>query len=389
VRYQQIFGVWRSLKILTLNYEFPPIGGGGGRVSQQIAAQLARRGHEVKVHTSWLPGLPRRFRQEGYEVIRALALRLRADTCTVPQMAAYVLCSQITALRLCLAWRPDVIHAHFAVPTGAVAWWLHRLLGIPYVLTIHLGDVPGGYPQQTGRIFGVIKPLTNPIWHSAKSITAVSNHVAQLSRIAYGLPVSVVHNGIDLERGFSQPAPPHDPLRMVFAGRFNRQKNLDFLINGLHGISRDNWRLDLLGDGPEMQRLVVLVRELDLTERIKFHGWVDPERVNEVMGVSDILLMPSISEGLPVVGLNALAHGLVIIGSNTGGINDLVRHGVNGWLGPVNDLATFVGLLDRGLGAGKEELRAMKQASCELAKQFDLKDITLKYERILMEAAEL
>ena len=83
--------------------------------------------------------------------------------------------------------KPDVIHAHFAVPTGAVAWAAHRVTGIPYVLTAHLGDVPGGVPEQTGALFRWIQPLTVPIWKDAAATTAVSSFVAGLGKKAYGL----------------------------------------------------------------------------------------------------------------------------------------------------------------------------------------------------------
>jgi len=375
------------LKILILNYEFPPIGGGGGKVAEQIAACLAQRGHEVKVHTSWLAGLPRRTQQDGYSLIRSFAFRRKPDRCTVPEMAGYVLASCFSALILCAKWKPDVIHAHFAVPTGAVAWWLNKLLGIPYMLTTHLGDVPGGFPQQTDRIFRKIKPLTNPIWRSAAAITAVSDHVRELSGKAYQIPVVTVHNGIDLSARPDQPPPLHEPRRFIFAGRFNKQKNLDFLIRAFGKVDGPDWRLDLLGNGPEMERLVALVERLGLAGRITFHGWVTTQRVDEFMRNSDILLIPSIMEGLPMVGLNALANGLVIIGSDTGGVRDIVRQGENGWLGPVNDLDGLVALLNKALRATPEEMMAMKAASHALAESFALEGIADKYEQILIRSA--
>lgn len=87
------------MKILVLCYEYPPIGGGGGRVAAQVAKELARRGHEVRVLTAGMSHLPRRFDDEGVEVIRIPSFRRREDTCTVPEMALYLLTSFFPALR--------------------------------------------------------------------------------------------------------------------------------------------------------------------------------------------------------------------------------------------------------------------------------------------------
>jgi hypothetical protein len=75
-----------------------------------------------------------------------------------------------------------VIHAHFAVPTGALAFPVSRLTGIPYVLTAHLGDVPGGVPEQTAHLFRLVNPLARILWKSAARVTAVSSFVAGLAR---------------------------------------------------------------------------------------------------------------------------------------------------------------------------------------------------------------
>ena len=72
-------------------------------------------------------------------------------------------------MKLAREWKPDLIHVHFAVPAGALAWILRRLTGIPYVLTAHLGDVPGGVPEKTGRWFRWIYPFTPPIWKKSEA----------------------------------------------------------------------------------------------------------------------------------------------------------------------------------------------------------------------------
>ena len=103
------------------------------------------------------------------------------------------------------------------------------------------------------------------------------------------------------------------------------------------------------------------------------------------METANILVLPSLSEGLPVVGMQALAAGLAILGSDVGGISDLVQPGYNGFLVPVNDTTAFterlVSMLDPGV------LAVMKQASRQLASNFDLPHLARRLESILTASA--
>ena len=176
------------MRILVLNYEFPPLGGGGGQIAADFCRYLASFGDEVQVHTSRHHSLPAREARDGYTIIRSFALRRRLHTCTVPEMAAYLVPTLVPTLKHVYAWKPDVIHVHFAVPTGVIAWVIHQLTGIPYVLSVYLGDVPGGVPEQTDHLFKWIKPLTTPIWKAAAAVIAPATHIRHLAQQHYDVP---------------------------------------------------------------------------------------------------------------------------------------------------------------------------------------------------------
>ena len=182
------------MRILVLCYEYPPLGGGGGRVAAQVAAALVERGHEVRFITGGMPHLPKRSVIDGVEVIRVRSGRKKEDTCTVLEMLFWVVAAFPIALRESWQWKPEVMHAHFAVPTGFVAWLVHLFTRIPYILTAHLGDVPGGVPEQTERLFKIVKPFTIPLWRAAAQVTAVSSFVASLAKAAYGLTPKTILN---------------------------------------------------------------------------------------------------------------------------------------------------------------------------------------------------
>lgn len=374
------------MKILVVNYEYPPIGGGGGRVAAQVAGGLARRGHEVRVQTSRVRGLPpREVSPDGVDVRRVFSFRRRADTCSVPEMAGYVLTNVPPVLRAVRQWRPDVMHVHFAVPTGPVAWAAHRLTRTPYVLTAHLGDVPGGAPEQTERLFRVVKPFTRPIWRDAAAVTAVSSHVASLAKAAYGLEARVIFNGIATRAERIPDADPRGILRMVFAGRMSVQKNPVFLGRVLSALRRRPWRAVFLGDGPLRGVLEAELRRGGVAGQCELRGWADAGSVRAVMDTSDLLVMPSLSEGLPVAAIEAASRGLAIAGSAIPGLADVLQDGVNGWSLPVSAEAEWKHALETAL-ENRDDLRRRQEASLRMAEKFDLPGILDAYEETLAAA---
>ena len=155
------------MRILVLIHEYPPVGGGGGRVAQDLCESLAKRGHTLKVLTAHFAELAEVEEPlPGLTLYRLKSMRREAFRAGLPAMAGFVGAALLKGLEVARAWKPDVIHVHFAVPGGAAAWLLSKLSGVPYVLTAHLGDVPGGVPEKTGKWFKWIFPLTPPIWRT-------------------------------------------------------------------------------------------------------------------------------------------------------------------------------------------------------------------------------
>ena len=376
------------MRILVFVHEYPPVGGGGGKVAQEVARGLAARGHEVRVLTAHHAGLPRCETDGGVEVFRLRSCRREAYRADLRAMGCYVAAAALAGWRMARRWKPDVLHAHFAVPAGAAAWAVTRLTGTPYVLTAHLGDVPGGAPEKTGRWFRWIFPFTRPIWRGVAQITAVSAFTRRLAQAHYPVNIRVIPNGVDVEalrpRAFRLHWPPH----ILFAGRFMPQKNPLQIVRTLARLRDLPWRCTMLGDGPLRAEMEAAVRAEGLEGRVAFPGWVTPEEVLAWFDEGDILFMPSRSEGLPVVGVQALAKGLAIVAGKVGGFLDVVAEGENGFLIPPEDTAAAAEAL-RALLTEPERLRAFREASLRRARRFDLQVVVAAYEEVLTQASAL
>ena len=372
------------MKVLVLCYEYPPVGGGGGRMAHNVGSALVRRGHEVRVQTVRMPDLPAHEVRDGVEIFRTSGFRHRADFCTVPEMAGYLATSFLPSLRHIREWRPDIVHAHFAVPTGALALACKVLAGVPYVLTAHLGDLPGGNPDQTGGLFRVLNPFIKPIWNDAAGISASSSFAARLAHEAYGVEPRIILNGIFMQGKRVAAARPSSPLELVAIGRFNPQKNFPWMINALAGCDFP-WRLSLIGDGSQRGEIETAVRVAGVGDRVNLMGWVAESAMREVLSKSDVLLMPSTSEGNPVAAIEALKHGVAILGSDIGGLSDLVEHGTNGFAVPIATPEMFREKL-AWLAAHPDSLHKMKAASLEAADRFDLEKIAADFESLLSDS---
>jgi glycosyltransferase involved in cell wall biosynthesis len=298
-------------------------------------------------------------------------------------MAGYLVTSFLPVVRHLREFRPDIIHAHFAVPTGPLALMASVLGRAPYVITTQLGDVPGAIPEQTDRLFRWLNPAIRPVWRHAAAITTVSKFVADLAEKAYGRRPDLIPNGVDLRDRPALPvqAVPASRPRLLFVGRFNPQKNLPFLLRVLAELKGLPWTLDLVGNGEDGPVLKRFADDRQLWDRVRFHGWLQRADVDAMLAGSDALVFPSTVEGLPLALLEALKFGLAIVASDLPPLRDLVEEGRNGLLLEPDDAENWITQL-RKLLADPAALLAMRRESWKMAARFDLEKIAGEYERV-------
>jgi glycosyltransferase involved in cell wall biosynthesis len=159
------------------------------------------------------------------------------------------------------------------------------------------------------------------------------------------------------------------------------QKNPLLAIAALARIAREPWQLDVIGDGPLADAMKAAAANHALTPKIHWSGWLDEAGVRQKMEESDVLLMPSLQEGLPMAAVEALWHGLAIIGSRIGGLNDVISDTKNGCLCDLNP-ESFAEAI-RELIRSPDSLLSMKKESLTLARHFDFARCVASYENTL------
>lgn len=296
----------------------------------------------------------------------------------MPAMIGFVLAASKYCLFDCKDFKPDLIHVHFAVPNGPVAMLASRRFKVPYVITAHLGDIPGASPEKTAKWFRYIFPFTKTIWKKAAKVIAVSRYSRRMAVRSYDVPVDVIPNGIDYDKICNRDFKRHDKPRIVFAGRFVPQKNLIQIVKVLARLKDYEWNCVLIGDGQDREMITRAIFENDLQNRFQFTGWKTPEEVIEIFHDSDILFLPSTSEGLPVVGIQAMSSGLALVLSDAGGNPEIVDQNCNGMVNEPHDTDGFVRDMKKLL-SDPDLLFEMRQYSLEKAKSFDIGNMAVKY----------
>ena len=369
------------MRILVLIHEYPPIGGGGGRVAQDIAHGLVKLGHQVHVLAPYMRGQTQSSSDQGVNLIRIPSFRRKEFVGDLLAMSGYLFAGFFAGLWLIFRMRPQIIHVHFAVPAGLLAWVLSKLTGIPYVLTSHLGDVPGGIPEKTDRWFRWIYPFTPRIWRDAAAVTAISDFTRHLALLHYPVEIAVIPNGIEVDWLSEDVFEINKPLQIMFAGRFVHQKNPVLIPQILYALRDLDWHCVMIGDGELRDEVIQQIALLGLEDRFTLPGWVSSEKVVNILKQSDILFLPSRVEGIPLIGLQSLANGLAIVASRVGGIIEMVDDGLNGFLHAPDDVQGFIESL-RGLLTNPVLLLKTKKASREHSHKFDISHILREYERI-------
>lgn len=359
------------MNLLLINYEYPPLGGGAGKATAAIAREMAALGHRVRVLTSAYRGLSAREEQNGYTVIRSPALRRRPDRSTPVEMISFLLGALPVALRESRRERPDASIAFFGIPSGPVAYLLRLIYGVPYLISLRGGDVPGFQPYDLAAYHRITRPVIRWLWKRSAGVVANSAGLRDLAQqTAPDLPIHVIPNGIDLA-----PFPPPNRSSnasatpcLLFVGRVVQQKGLNYLLEALATLDLP-FTLRIAGDGDQRAWLEDLACRLGLADRAAFLGWQSREELAYHYAHADVFVLPSLDEGMPNVVLEAMACGLPVVATSVPGCVELVTPGENGLLVPPRDPAALAGAL-RLLLADSDLRRRMGQAGYRRAQGY-------------------
>lgn len=311
----------KKLKILMLNHEFPPVGGGASPVTYELCKQLAVMGHHVDVVTMHYGKTPRFESVDGFNVYRTPAIRHKPDICHTREMATYLPGAILKTLKLAKKNKYDIIHCHFIVPGAPLAWLISRITKIPFIVTCHGSDVPGYNPDRFGLVHKMIMPAWRFLVKHSDMLISPSISLKKLIESRYpSVDVQVIPNGIN--SSFYESAKKQKKILMC--SRLLPRKGFQYVIEALKDTDI-GWQLDIIGDGPfrsELEKLAAGSKTV-----INFWGWLDKtdEKFAELYRDAAVFVFPSEAENFPTVLLEAMSAGMAVITTTAGGCPEVVK----------------------------------------------------------------
>lgn len=367
--------VQESIRVLLVNYEYPPIGGGAGHVTYNVAKNLVKLGVDVHVLTSHWVKAGRPYAADGVAVHSVPSYRKGIHELGVGGLVSYIYFGSRMLRRLTKRYTYDLIHFFCSIPSGLISGFSNR---VPYVVSLQGFDIPG-YQQSESRLFEQItKGLNKRILKQARAVTAVSNSLKEKASVV--MPVSdirVIHNGINLKAFPFQPKPPFKPFRLVCIARLTRLKRVELLIRAVAELADDDLEVSIIGDGYERNKLVNLAQRLKVNERIRFLGYQPHLELPTILNQSHVFVLPSVGESFGIVFLEAMACGLPVIAAHSHAVPEVVTSN-EGILVEPGDLDSLCAAI-RKLKTDRELYGSFAENAVLRAKQFDWVVISNQY----------
>jgi L-malate glycosyltransferase len=365
-----------------------PTFGGSGIVATELGKALSKKGHEIHFITYSEPVRLGELRKNiFYHEVRTSDYPLFKFT-PYEQVLTSKLVDVVKFERL------DLLHVHYAIPHASAAYMAQQILKdqgveIPFVTTLHGTDITlvGKDPS--------FEPVINFSINKSNRVTAVSENLKKETFELFDIKnnIEVIPNFICLKEYkldnndyYKKRFAPNNEKVICHVSNFRKVKRIDDVIIAFEGISKEmDVKLLLVGDGPERARLEQISRNSKFSKNIFFLGSL--KSTKEVLNISDLFILPSSKESFGLSALEAMACGVPVIASDSGGIPEVISHGKSGLLNSVGDTYQMTKNALKLL-SNESLLNRFKTNAYQQAMKFDIEVILPKYEKLYEKCVE-
>ena len=364
-----------------------PTFGGSGVVATELGLELARRGHEIHFITYSQP-------------VRLALLNpnLHYHEVHVPEYPLfhyqpYELALSSKLVDMVKLHGIELLHVHYAIPHAYAGYMAKKMLKeqgikIPMVTTLHGTDITlvGNHP--------FYKPAVSFSINHSDVVTSVSQALKDDTYKLFDIKrdIEVIPNFIEVDKKkLEENSPCHRSMMatekqkiITHISNFRKVKRIPDVIRIFNEVQKVMpAKLMLVGDGPEKEPAEKLCDELGLADKVIFFG--NSNEINEILCFSDLFLLPSETESFGLAALEAMANGVPVISSNTGGLPEVNREGYSGYLADVGDVETMA---KRAISILEDDeiLLKFKNNTLKVAQEFDIQNIVPLYERLYKKA---
>lgn len=366
-----------------------PTFGGSGVVATELGLELARRGHEIHFITYSQP-------------VRLALLNpnVHYHEVNVPEYPLfhyqpYELALSSKLVDMVKLYKIEVLHVHYAIPHAYAGYMAKQMLknegiNLPMITTLHGTDITlvGNHP--------FYKPAVTFSINKSDYVTSVSQSLKDdtLKLFKIKNKIKVIPNFIELDKVKKDPlAPCHRSVMakeneriVTHISNFRKVKRISDIIKIFYNIQKVMpAKLMMVGDGPEKEKAEILCQELGIHDKVIFFG--NSNEIDKILLLTDLFLLPSETESFGLAALEAMACGVPVISSNSGGLPEVNFDGFSGYLSNVGDVDEMA---SNAIKILKDDavLNEFKNNALEVAKKFDIKNILPIYEALYQRAID-
>ncbi len=364
-----------------------PTFGGSGVVATELGTELARRGHEIHFITYKQPVR-----------LELLANHIHFHEVHVPEYPLfkyqpYELALSSKLVDVVKLHKIEVLHVHYAIPHAYAGYMAKKMLEeegftLPMVTTLHGTDITlvGNHP--------FYKPAVTFSINKSDVVTSVSKSLKEDTLRLFDIqtPIEVVPNFINLEKHLQSEysecqreiMADEDEFIVTHVSNFRKVKRIDDVVKVFYEIQKKlPAKLIMVGEGPEKEAAEDTCHELGIEEKVIFLG--NSDEVYKILCFTDLFLLPSEKESFGLAALEAMACGVPVISTNTGGLPEVNQQGVSGYLSNVGDVEDMTQNALKIL-SDKTTLENFKQQARKTASQFDIHKIVPVYEKLYIQS---
>ena len=369
----------KSLKIGLVCY---PTFGGSGIVATELGKALAEKGHEIHFITYSKPVRMDWFTKNMYYH------EVSVSDYPLFEYAPYELLLSSKLVDVAINQKLDILHVHYAIPHASAAFSAQQILktrniDLPFITTLHGTDI---------TLLGKDKsfqPVIEFAINQSDAVTAVSESLREDTYQFFDIKkdIEVIPNFIDpslyrfaedieLRAQFAEK----DEVIITHISNFRKVKRVDDVIRIFEGVQQQlSAKLLMVGDGPELHQVKNLARELGISDKVFFLG--KSKRIEQITSISDVFLLPSETESFGLVALEAMASGVAVVSSNVGGLPEVNKDGLTGFLNEVGDIEGMIASVLTIL-KDKDTLARFKTNALKHSQNFELNKIVPVYENL-------
>lgn len=331
------------MKILFLNYEYPPLGGGAGVATEALLKEWANSDDlEVHLVTAAVGNTIQHIQIRDSVYVHRVPIGKdpeKLHSQSLWDIFVYTIQAWFFLQRLIRQENKkqkfDVTLAFFTVPCGFLAYLLKIFYRIPYVISLRGADVPG-FSEKYDTFYLFAKPLVRFLWKKAESVIPNSEGIRALAlRTDPKQPMTIIENGVDVDTFYPKEGEKSfAPVIFLSTSRLTPRKGIHLLIEAFALAVKHTAvpiELHIIGEGEQKASLETRVEELGIGNQVKFFGRVEHSLLPQFYREAHAFVLPSKNEGMSNAALEALASGLPLVVSATGGMEELVTDGANGF----------------------------------------------------------